>query len=466
MAASAGEKLGVSAVGVSAVMGRGLLSRRSVVHCLTETGAAINHALPDPPIAIPVATPVATPVAAPVAAPAAVIGAGPAGLMAAEVLADAGHAVAVFDQMPSPGRKLLMAGRGGLNLTHTEDLACFLDRYGPARPVIEPCVRGFPPAALQDWCAGLGEPCFTGSSGRVFPRSFKAAPLLRAWLRRLGGRGVQLHVRHRWAGWQDGALRFETPAGPMLLRPAVTVLALGGASWPRLGSDGGWADILRQAAIPIAPFRPANAGLCIPWSPHFRERFDGAPLKRIALSCDSHATRGEAVVTQGGLEGGGAYALSAALRDRIARDGAATLRIDLRPDLDHATLRDRLAAPRGGLSMANWLRRAAGLSPVGIGLVREAGAVPGSPAALADRIKAIVLPATGTQGLERAISSAGGVALSALTDTLMLRGHPGLFVAGEMLDWEAPTGGYLLQATISTAAMAARGAVRWLKQVR
>ncbi|MDB5371108.1 MAG: family flavoprotein [Roseomonas sp.] len=390
----------------------------------------------------------------------AVLGAGPAGLMAAETIAAAGHPVRVFDRMPSPARKLLMAGRGGLNLTHSEPLERFLAQYAAAAPHLAPAIRAFPPADLIAWAEALGQEVFTGSSGRVFPRALKASPLLRAWLARLGGQGVRLLPRHEWLGLTaDGALRMGTPDGEQAIRPAATILALGGASWPRLGADGGWAGLL--PGVPVAPFRPSNMGFLISWSEVFRQKFEGTPLKRIALSFAGRTVRGEAIVTAQGIEGGAVYALSAALRDAIAAEGSATLLLDLRPDLDAATLASRLDEPRRGQSLSTFLRKAAALPPVAIGLVQEA-LHGGATAPLPELIKALPLRLDAPQGLERAISSAGGIGFAALDEHFMLRAHPGLFVAGEMLDWEAPTGGYLLQACFATGRTAGAGAVAWL----
>ena len=387
----------------------------------------------------------------------AVIGAGPAGLMAAEVLAQAGAAVTVYDRMPSPGRKFLIAGRGGLNLTHGEPLPAFLGRYAGARPRLEAAIAGFPPQALADWAEGLGQPVFTGSSGRIFPKALKSSPLLRAWLGRLGGLGVSLRSRHHWEGWDaDGALRFATPEGAVAVQPAATILALGGASWPRLGSDANWVGLLPG----VVPFRPSNCGVLVGWSDVFRARHEGAPLKRIALAFAGQRVRGEALVTAGGLEGGAVYALSGPLREAIAAAGFATLHLDLRPDAGAAELAARLDGPRGGQSLANHLRRA-GLPPVAIGLVQEAlhGGAQGS---LSTLVKALPLRLTGVAALDRAISSAGGVGWAEVDDRFMLAARPGVFLAGEMLDWEAPTGGYLLQACFSTGVAAAGGALDWL----
>ncbi|WP_395665215.1 NAD(P)/FAD-dependent oxidoreductase [Methylocella sp.] len=374
----------------------------------------------------------------------AVFGAGPAGLMAAEAAASGGARVAVHDRMAAPARKFLMAGRGGLNLTHGEDLEAFLDRYGAARPFLEPAIRAFPPAALVAWCEGLGEPTFTGSSGRVFPRSMKASPLLRAWLRRLDGLGVRLHLRSPWPG-----LAATPPAD-------ATVLALGGASWPRLGSDGAWPALLPGVAV--TPLRPANCGFAVAWSAVFRSRFAGAPLKRIALAFAGRRVLGEAVVTAAGIEGGAVYALAAPLREAIAAHGPATLTLDLRPDLAAEAVARRLAAPRRGQSLGNFLRKALGLEGVQAGLVQEALHA-GAPGDLAALVKALPLRLEAPFGLDRAISTAGGVAWSELGPDLMLRRHPGTFLAGEMLDWEAPTGGYLLQACLATGRAAGLAAL-------
>lgn len=303
----------------------------------------------------------------------AVIGAGPAGLMAAEVLANGGASVTIYDAMPSAGRKLLMAGRGGLNLTHSEPLPQFMARYGDAAARLSSVISAFQPDALRAWSEALGQPTFVGSSGRVFPQAFKASPLLRAWLRRLDANGVRLALRHRWAGWNDdGHLSFETPQGQVAVKAAATVLALGGASWPRLGSDGHWVDLLRQRGVNIAPLRPANCGFTVAWSDKFSERFAGQPLKNIELRFGSQTVRGEAMISRDGIEGGAIYALASVLRDEIARAGQATLHLAPRPDLDQPRLIERLSKPRGKQSFATYLRKAAGLAPVAIGLLYEA----------------------------------------------------------------------------------------------
>jgi uncharacterized flavoprotein (TIGR03862 family) len=392
---------------------------------------------------------------------AAVIGGGPAGLMAAEILAGAGVAVTVYDQMPSVGRKLLMAGRGGLNLTHAEPLPRFMSRYGAARAWLEPIIAAFPPDALIAWCNGLGQPTFIGSSGRVFPTAMKGSPLLRAWLRRLRDLGVRLRTRHRWTGWDaSGDLCFETPDGVTLDHPSVTILALGGASWPRLGSDAGWIGTLPGL---LASFRPVNCGFIVDWSPHFRARYAGRPLKRLSVRFGPEIVRGEAVITETGLEGGVIYALSSRLRDAIETEGTATIQVDLRPDLSLTQLEDRLGGPRRSQSLANTLRKQAGLAPQAIGLVQEALHTGTDAADLPALIKSLPILLLAAAPIARAISSAGGVRFDALDHALMLRDHPGVFAAGEMLDWEAPTGGYLLQACFTTGVAAARGALAWLR---
>jgi uncharacterized flavoprotein (TIGR03862 family) len=380
-------------------------------------------------------------------------------LMAAEAAAQSGAAVLLADHMPSPARKLLIAGRGGLNLTHSEALPIFLKHYGSAESQLSPYIRAFPPEALIAWAEGLGQPCFIGSSGRVFPRAMKASPLLRAWMARLGALGVRLLARHRLLGFSpDGAARFATPDGETQINAKATILALGGASWPRLGSDGTWPAFL--PGIETRPFAPSNMGFAIPRSEHLRQRFAGTPLKRIALSFGGVTQRGEAMITEAGIEGGAVYALSAALRDALEGQHSVTLHLDLRPDLSLADLAARLSGRQGSLSLANYLRRNAGLAPVGIALVQEALKAGAQQNNLADLIKALPLRVTGIFPIARAISSAGGLSWSEVDENLMLRRLPGVFACGEMLDWEAPTGGYLLQACFSTGRAAGLAAAR------
>ena len=390
-----------------------------------------------------------------------VVGAGPAGLMSAEAMARAGRRVIVHDASASPARKFLLAGRGGLNLTHSEPLETFMTRYSAAAGRLRPAIEAFAPQALRDWAAGLREETFVGTSGRVFPKSFKATPLLRAWLRRLGDLDVALRPRSRFVGFdEDGALRFAGPAGEERVSPGAAVFALGGASWPRLGADGGWVEAFRAAGIEVAPLRPANCGFVARWSPRIRKDFAGAPLKSIALMYGEARARGEAVVTAEGIEGGAVYALSAALREAIAAEGFATLTIDLKPDVGEAALAARLMR-KPGQSVATYLRKSAGLSPVAVALLREAGPLPEGAEALSRRIKRYELRLVAPAPMARAISTAGGVAWGEIDANFMLRKRPGVFVAGEMIDWEAPTGGYLLQACFATGAAAGRAAARW-----
>ncbi|MGD0192181.1 MAG: TIGR03862 family flavoprotein [Rhizomicrobium sp.] len=376
----------------------------------------------------------------------AVIGAGPAGLMAAEVLSAGGMAVTVYDRMPSAGRKFLMAGRGGLNLTHSEPFDGFLSRYGAAASHLKPMLDAFPPRALIAWADGLGAGTFTGSSGRVFPKAMKSSPLLRAWLGRLDEQGVQFRLRHDWRGWRGDGLLFQDG---ITATPDVTVLALGGASWPRLGADGGWTALLRERGVAIAPLSPANMGFDVSWSDLFRTRFAGVPLKNVVLRFGAHTARGDAMIARYGIEGAAVYALSAVLRDALAAHRRVALTIDLRPDLSQEEIARRLARPRGKDSRANFLRKTMRLSPMEIHLLRETSTPP-------ERLKSIALTLSGVQPLARAISTAGGVSLAALDKSLMLKAIPGAYAIGEMLDWEAPTGGYLLQACFSTAVFAAR----------
>lgn len=395
----------------------------------------------------------------------AVIGGGPAGLAAAERIARAGHAVRIFDRMPTPGRKLLMAGRGGLNLTHSELLDRFIERYGDSAGRLAPIIRAFPPDALRGWASALGVETFVGSSGRVFPTELKASPLLRAWRRRLENAGGTFHTRHRWDGFDGEALSFTAEGRTLRLLPKATVLALGGASWPKLGSDGSWVDALRRRGVTVAPFIPSNSGFDAPWTERFAEMAEGLPLKNIALSFGGNRVPGEIVLTRSGLEGGAVYALSATLRDAIGRNGEATLTIDLKPDLSISAIRDRLGRPRGRNSLSNHLRKTLRLDRAAIALLREALSpdVLSDEARLAEAVKALPVRLTGVRPLDRAISSGGGIAWDEMTDDLMVRRIPGLFAAGEMLDWEAPTGGYLLQACFATGIRAGAGVCRYLE---
>jgi len=394
-----------------------------------------------------------------------VVGGGPAGLIAAETLAREGVAVTVFDHMRSVGRKFLLAGRGGLNLTHSEARETFVERYD-APSWLAPQLEAFGPAALRAWSAALGQPTFVGSSGRVFPEAFRATPLLRAWLRRLAEFGVGIETRHRWIGWDDdGGMRFERGDGSVRsIHPDVTVLALGGASWPRVGSDGGWVSVLAAEGVEVTPLRPSNAGLAIGWSDTFVERFAGHPLKNVALTAGSTTVRGDAIVSVTGLEGGPVYGIGRAVRTELERDGACTIAVDLHPDQTIDRLRRQLQRRRARDSVATWLRRATGLDPVAINLLREvtANELPDDATAMAALVKHVPVSIESLMPIGRAISTAGGVARDELTEDLMLRRRPGTFVAGEMIDWDAPTGGYLLQACFSSGVVAARGALTHL----
>ena len=397
----------------------------------------------------------------------AIVGGGPAGLMAAEQLvAVDGLEVAIFDAMPTLGRKFLMAGKGGMNITHAEPAAAFIARYGERAGVLAPLLAAFGPDALREWIHGLGIETFVGSSGRVFPREMKAAPLLRAWLHRLRRQGARVHVRHRWLGWQaDGRLRFATPDGEIAVAADVVILALGGGSWARLGSDGAWVDLLAARGIPVAPLKPANCGFDVGWSGHFAGRFAGQPVKPVVAAFAGRRVPGEFTITAGGVEGGVIYALAAPLRDALEGGGLAVLHLDLAPGRTLARLAADLVRPRGRDSLANHLRRRAGIDGVKVGLLRELCPPAASTAAdrLAAAIKHLPLPVVAARPLDEAISSAGGVDFAVLDDTLMLRDLPGLFCAGEMLDWEGPTGGYLLTACFASGNAAGRGARDWLR---
>ena len=396
---------------------------------------------------------------------AAIVGGGPAGLMAAEVLASAGVAVDLYDAMPSVGRKFLQAGVGGLNLTHSEPEDAFRAHYGAGRPLVSPWLDAFGATALRSWAEVLGVQTFVGSSGRVFPKEMKAAPLLRTWLKRLRGAGVTFHLRHRWRGWDDHVLSFQTPHGAVQAQPDVTVLALGGGSWARLGSDAAWVPLLQARGIHVSPLKPTNCGFETRWSEHFRARFAGAPVKPVtAWWEDGMPVQGEFVITEQGVEGGLIYALSVPLRDAIEKQGKTTLHLDLAPNRDLPRLLQDLRKPRRGQSMANHLRKQAGIEGVKAGLLREilGKDLPDDPVLLAEAIKDLPLDLHGTRPIDEAISTAGGIAALELDERLMLKRLPGVFCAGEMLDWEAPTGGYLLTACFASGRVAGKGAAAWL----
>lgn len=363
----------------------------------------------------------------------------------------------------------MLAGRGGLNLTHGEAFEAFMRRYGSRSDALRAAIEAFPPQKLRAWSEALGQKTFEGTSGRIFPEALKASPLLRAWLRRLADAGVSFAFRHRWIGWdKDGALVFETPKGKSAVTADAVVLALGGASWPRLGSDGGWTEVLKQQGVAIAPLQPANSGFLVPWSDTFRNRFAGTPLKRIAVMAGGVAVRGEAVIADYGIEGGVIYAQSAILRNEILANGKAVAYLSLRPDLGEEEIANRLSAPRGKQSFSNFMRKAINLPPVSTALLHEWAAANGEklanlpPEGIAALVARFPLTLTGTASIESAISTAGGIPFDEIDEGFMLRKMPGAFVAGEMLDWEAPTGGYLLQACFATGVAAANGAARWL----
>lgn len=404
---------------------------------------------------------------------AAVIGGGPAGLMAAEQLCESGADVTIFDAMASVGRKFLLAGKGGLNLTHAEPVQDLVQRYQPADAALQSILTAFDNTALRQWASALGIETFVGTSGRVFPSDLRAAPLLRAWLRRLRASGARFRMHHRWCGWRDdGALRFTAPDGDVFFDADAVVLALGGASWPRLGADGRWVPWLEACGVHVHPLKPANCGFDLDWSAHLREHFAGTPVKSIVASVDAGEgrrwqQRGEFVITANGIEGGVVYALSAALRDQVARDGEALLQLDLAPSRDREGLMRALATPHDGQSIGKRLKRAAGIDGVKSALLHEV--LPKSafadPALLVMAIKALPLRVLAPRPIDEAISTAGGVCLAELDHRLMLRRRPGVFCAGEMLDWEAPTGGFLLTGCFATGRAAGHGAVDWLRSI-
>jgi uncharacterized flavoprotein (TIGR03862 family) len=412
--------------------------------------------------------------------PIAIIGGGPAGLMAAQVLSDAGQAVHLFDAMPSIGRKFLLAGKGGLNLTHSEGADTFAGRYGARRVVIENLLKDFAPDAVRAWALGLGIETFVGSSGRVFPRDMKAAPLLRAWLQRLRhpvkGPGVQFHMRHRWLGWEEGVpltLCFDGPHGPVRVQAGAVILALGGGSWARLGSNGAWVPLLAERGVAVAPLMPSNCGFDVRggWTEHFASRFAGQPFKSVALSLTNSqgvnfARKGEFVATATGVEGSLVYAASSLLRDEIIRTGSATFYLDLLPDMSAERVLAEVQHPRGTRSLSSHLKSRLHIDGIKAGILHELSSkeVFSIPVQLAAAIKALPITLTATRPIDEAISTAGGVLFEAMTSGLMLESLPGVFCAGEMLDWEAPTGGYLLQACFASGRRAGQGVLDFLQQ--
>jgi uncharacterized flavoprotein (TIGR03862 family) len=396
----------------------------------------------------------------------AIIGGGPAGLMAAEVLSAEGHAVTVYEAMPTVARKFLLAGKSGLNITHSEDYQRFSTRYGDASPSLRSALDAFRPDDVRAWASGLQTETFVGSSGRIFPVAMKASPLLRAWLRRLVAQGVTIKTRHRWTGFSESGYVFETPDGVESVRPDAALLALGGQSWPRLGSDGRWVDWLRDQAIAVHDLQPANCGFDVQWSALFRERFAGAAVKSVVATSEAGSLPGEFVVTGHGIEGSLVYAHAAALRDRLASGQRAALEIDLMPGRSLERIARDLARQDPKTSLANRLRKGAGLDGVKANLLRECGSEADlhDPMRLASLIKALRIPVATPRPIAEAISTAGGVAWDAMDQHYMLKSRPGLFVAGEMVDWEAPTGGYLLTACFATGRAAANGIAAWLKR--
>lgn len=396
----------------------------------------------------------------------AIIGGGPAGLMAAEVLSAAGHSVTVYEAMQTVARKFLLAGKSGLNITHSEEYDRFVTHFGEALPRLKPALDAFTPEDVRRWADDLGAETFTGSSGRVFPRAMKASPLLRAWLARLERQGVTILKRHRWTGFSESGLLFETPDGPLDVTADAVLLALGGASWPRLGSDAAWLPWLREKGVDIADFRPANCGFDVGWSEVFRTRFAGAPVKSVVARSAAGSRQGEFVISEHGIEGSLVYAHAAALRDTLSDKGRAVLELDLAPGRNETRIARDLSRQSGKTSLSNRLRKAAGLDAVKAALVREFSSTDmlADPGKLAAFVKALPVPVDKPRPIEEAISSAGGIRLDGVDDSWMLKALPGIFVAGEMLDWEAPTGGYLLTACLATGQSAARGMIGWLSR--
>ncbi len=396
----------------------------------------------------------------------AIIGGGPSGLMAAEIIAAAGHQVTIYDAMPTMGRKFLLAGRGGLNLTHSEPLEKFITRYFEASNWLSPYIKNFDPQKLRQWCEDLGEETFIGSSGRVFPRSMKASPLLRAWFKKLENLGVQFRPRHLWQGFDGEYLLFrDVEQNIIKVKPDATLLALGGASWPHLGSNGSWVNILTKYGVEVSTLRPSNCGFVCNWSDYLATKFAGTPLKSIAIRHQNIVHKGEMVLTKKGIEGNAVYALSASLREAIKKHGKATLFIDLRPEMDSAQLAKKLKT-RGKESLSNYLRKA-GFPAVASALLNELVSsqelAKATPEILANYLKNLPITVIATTGIDRAISTAGGISRNSLDDNLMLKNKAGVFVAGEMIDWEAPTGGYLLQGCFSTGVAAAIGALKFIE---
>lgn len=386
-----------------------------------------------------------------------IVGAGPAGLMAAEILSASGHRVVVTEAKPSPARKFLMAGKSGLNITKAEPIEEFIASYGDAAGWLAPAIRAFGPQEVEEWVRSLGREVFVGTTGRVFPVEMKASPLLRAWLSRLARNGVELRTRWRWKGWQEDTSLFETPNGEQRVRASATVLAMGGASWARLGSDGKWTTALSRSGVGLDPFAPSNVGLAVSWSEHMAKHF-GAPVKNVALTGDGKTHRGEFVISKHGLEGGAIYALSPAARQHKE------IELDLLPDMPVERVRERLARNPGKQTISNHLRKVLRLDPVKIALLREFGGQINLHDDLARDLKALPIRYEGTRPMDEAISVAGGVQREALDDGYMLRSHPGVFCCGEMISWEAPTGGYLLTGCLATGRWAGCHASEWLRR--